>query len=85
MTLEKQVHQHEVTINKLNREISELKKKLGASVPTEKILEFLKENLNVSLTANKETDYGDEYIVLEATISLDGETISQSSDTIRLK
>jgi hypothetical protein len=44
---------------------------------------FLKENLDIQISTSKERDYGDEYTVIEVSISLDGEEICKSSDIVR--
>lgn len=44
---------------------------------------FLKENLDIQISTSREFDFGNEYTVIEVTISLDGEEICKSSDTVR--
>lgn len=44
---------------------------------------FLKENLAIQISTSREYDYGDEYTVIEVSISLDGEEICKSSDSVR--
>ena len=44
---------------------------------------FLKDNLAIQISTSREYDYGDEYTVIEVSISLDGEEICKSSDIVR--
>ena len=44
---------------------------------------FLKENLAIQISTSRERDNGDEYTVIEVSISLDGEEICKSSDSVR--
>ena len=44
---------------------------------------FLKENLAIQISTSRERDYGDEYTIIEVSISLDGEEICKSSDSVR--
>lgn len=43
---------------------------------------FLKDNLAIQIVTNKERDYGDEYTVIEVSISLEGQEICKSSDKV---
>jgi hypothetical protein len=47
------------------------------------IRNFLKNNLQIEILTYRENDYRNEYTVIEVSISLDGEEICSSSDTIR--
>ena len=44
---------------------------------------FLKENLSIQISTRSERDYGNEYTVIEVSISLAGEEICKSGDSIR--
>ena len=44
---------------------------------------FLKGNLAIQISTSRERDYDDEYTVIEVSISLNGEEICKSSDSVR--
>ena len=50
---------------------------------TDVMRSFLKDNLSVQVSTEKEYDYGNEYTIVKVGIYLDGEEICTSSDTVR--
>lgn len=50
---------------------------------TDVMRSFLKDNLSVQISTEKEYDYGNEYTIVKVGIYLDGEEICTSSDTVR--
>lgn len=50
---------------------------------TDVMRSFLKENLAIQISTSRERDFGGEYTVIEVSISLDGEEICKSSDSVR--
>ena len=50
---------------------------------TDVMRSFLKDNLSVQISTEKEYDYGNEYTTIRVGIYLDGEEICTSGDTVR--
>lgn len=50
---------------------------------TDVMRSFLKDNLSVQISTEKEYDYGNEYTIVKVGIYLDGEEICTSSDTVQ--
>jgi len=50
---------------------------------TDVMRSFLKDNLSVQISTEKENDYGNEYTIVRVGIYLGGEEICASSDTVR--
>lgn len=49
------------------------------------IFNFLKDNLEITISTSKEYDHGTEYISITSSVSLNNKKISESSDVIYLK